>query len=248
MKVNFITRTSVSNEQRGVNAGINRALGLPVHQGSGRLAVVGGGPSIADHIETLRAWDGEVWAVNGTIDWCIRHSLDAAFYTIDASPQPNWPYALKGVKRAVISVECDPSMFAHLQGARIEVMEREEVGPTSAAAAAALGLICGYREIVFFGCESSFGESTHAYAAANVTDWMDIEVGGKHFRTKPEFADQAATLAAVIRECPQVYSERSGGLLAAMIERGADYEVVEMSDQLWGGPLKKAEWMAQVGA
>lgn len=194
------------------------------------------------------AWDGQIWAVNGTIDWCIKNGIDAAFYTIDASPQPDWPYALDGVKRAVISVECDSSMFSHLSGAKIEVMEREEVGPTSAAAAAALGLISGYREISFFGCESCFGEGTHAYPAAKVTDWMDVEVGGRIFRTKPEFADQAITLATVIRECPQVYKDRSGGLLGAMIEHGPEYDVVEMSDQLWGSPKAKADWMAQVGA
>jgi hypothetical protein len=235
VKVEFRSRASVSNERRAINAQQNRALGLPVHTGAGRLAVIGGGPSINQHIEELRAFDGQIWAVNGTIDWCIKHGIDAAFYTIDALAFRGWTYPLTGIKRAVISIECDPTLFAHLSGAQIETLERDEVGPTSAAGASALGITAGYRDIVFYGCESNFGEQSHAYSSPDVPDWILIDVGGKQFRTKPEFADQARLISKVINVAPHIYSDRSGGLLAAMIQHGEDYDVIEMADRLWGG-------------
>ncbi len=61
-----------------------------------------------------------------------------------------------------------------------------------------------------------------------------VRVGGKDYRTKPEFLEQARIMSEVIRTIPTFYSERSGGLLRAMVEHGWDYELVDMSDDVLG--------------
>lgn len=235
MKIHWASRASVSNEDRDANALQVGALGLPAHVAAPgrRLAVVGGGPSIAGHVDELRAWDGEIWAVNGTVNWCVDHGIDAAFYTIDASPAENWTCRLDRITRAVLSVECAPSLIEALSAADISLLPKDEVGPTSAAGATLHGINSGYREIHFFGCESSFGSDTHAYSTHPVADWIVAEVGGDRYRTKPEFAEQAQVLSEAIRMAPDVFLDRSGGLLSAMVQYGTEYDVYAVSNDLF---------------
>lgn len=234
MRISWLAHGSVSNEVRAANAVQVAALGLPAHKAGPerRLAVIGGGPSIAAHVDELRGWKGDIWAVNGTVNWCIDNGIDAAFYTIDASPAENWTCPLTRIKRAVLSVECAPSLIHALQGAAIELLPKAEAGPTSAAGATIHALDSGYREIHLFGCESSFGDETHAYDTHPVIDWIIVEIGGRRFRTKPEFTQQAEVLAGAVRMAPDVFFDRSGGLLGAMVKHGPDHDVYEASPHL----------------
>lgn len=235
MNVTFVSYASVSNEVRDANAQIVKGLGLPEYRGSGPLAIVGGGPSIDEHIDELRNWPGTIWAVNGTINWCLDHGLfDAYFYTIDAAPIENWVYDLSRIRRATLAPDCSPSLFERLKGADISLLPLPDGGPTSAAAADWLSIQVGHHPITWFGCESSFGEnSTHAYAAFSISEWIKVRVGDKEFSTKPEFVEQAKIMAEVIRAAPNVYSEKSGGLLRAMVEHGMEYEVTGISEKLF---------------
>ena len=230
MAVTFAFIASITNERRDANAVINKKLGLPEHRGSGRLAIVGGGPSLDRNIDELHAFDGQVWAVNGTINWCLENGIDAAFYTIDAQPVRNWTYDLSRIKRAVLSIDCDPSLFDALSGAEVSTLPVPDGGPTSAAAADFLSIQSGYTHISFFGCESNFGESTHAFTSHPINEWIVVRVGGNDYRTKPEFLEQAKIISEVIRTFPDFYEDRSGGLLGAMVEHGPDYELIEISE------------------
>lgn len=227
--IHFVSVASVSNERRNENARYIKTLGLPYAKGAGRLAVVGGGPSINAHVNELRSWDGEIWAVNGTVNWCLDRGIDAAFYTIDAQPIENWVYDLSRIKRAVLCDDCDPSVVGALKGAAISLVPYPDGGPTSAAAADLLSIQCGYTSVTWFGCEGSFGDNTHAFDSFPVSDWIVVRIGGTDYRTKPEFLDQAKIMSEVIRTIPNVYSERSGGLLAAMVEHGPEYELIDLA-------------------
>jgi len=241
MKVSWVSVATVSNAQRDANAQIVKTLGLPFHKGAGRLAIVGGGPSINSHLDELKAWDGAIWAVNGTINWCLSHAIEAAFYTIDALPPGKWFYDLSRVKRAVLASDCNPELIRGLlsQGAKVELLPIPDGGPTSAAAADVLSLQAGYTNITWFGCEGSFDEGTHAFASAEIPDWIDVDIGGQRYRTKPEFVGQSTIMAEVIRKFPQAYSERSGGLLRAMVEHGADHDVYQVSNSLYAKMIPK---------
>lgn len=228
--ITFAFIASVSNAVRDANAKTNKALGLPVHSGSGRLAVVGGGPSIRHHIEELQTWVGTVWAVNGTINWCLDHGIDAYFYTIDAQPVRNWVYPLNRIKRAVLAIDCDPSLFERLRDAEVTTLSPSDGGPTSANSADFMAIESGYQGgVTFFGCESSFEETSHAFESSEITDWIVVRVGGADFYTKPEFLEQAKVMSEVIRAFPDFYTDRSGGLLSAMVEHGMDYELMAVS-------------------
>ncbi len=232
MGITFAYFPSITNEARDANAVENKKLGLPEHRGSGPLAIVGGGNSINDHIEELKAWPGEIWAVNGTINWCLDHGIDAVFFTVDAQTAEVWPYDLSKVRRAALSIDCAPSMFAALKNAEVTTLPEPDGGPTSANSADLISQQAGYVGVTYFGCEGSFLDTTHAYKASAIEQWVIVKVGDDLFRTKPEFLEQSRIMAEVIRALPQFYSERSGGLLRAMVEHGMEYELMEVSDAL----------------
>lgn len=235
-KILWESAPTVSEDERRANSKVIEALGLPKHQGAGRLAVVGGGPSIRDHIDEIRSFE-TVWAVNGAINWCEDQGINAWFYTADAAPMANWTYDLSRVRRAVLTPDCSPELVEHLRkhGAAITLTGPLQSGPTSANASDWLSIDAGYTQVVYFGCEGSFAEDkrTHAFESFPIPDWQIVEVGGAYYRTKAEFVSQSIMLANVIREFPSVFSERSGGLLRAMIEHGPDYDVVMVSNSLY---------------
>lgn len=236
VKIHWESAPTVSQAGRDANAEIIKTLGLPEHRGSGRLAVVGGGCSIAEHVAELQNWDGAIWAVNGAINWCIDHDIDAWFYTADAAPMAKWAYDFSRVKRAALAPDCSPELVHYLleRGAEVTLTAPIESGPTSVNASDYLSLRAGYRPMTYFGCEGSFADGvTHAFESSPIPDWMDVDVGGAHFRTKAEFVSQAIMLSNTIREIPEVYSEKSGGLLRAMIEHGHDYDVYAVANSLY---------------
>jgi hypothetical protein len=235
-KIHWVSEPTVSDGGRAANAVAILALGIPKHEGAGRLAVIGGGPSIRDHVDELRAWDGAIWAVNGTINWCIDHGIDAWFYTADASPPSNWSYDLTRVKRAVLAPDCSPEMVGLLQGvgAEITLTAPLQSGPTSVNASDYLSIDAGYSHITYFGCEGSFEpKSTHAFLSASIPDWLAVELGGEQYRTKAEFISQSIMLSNTINSFPTVYAEKSGGLLSAMIKHGPDHDVFMVSNTLY---------------
>jgi hypothetical protein len=235
-KIRWSSEPTVSEGERLVNAKIIAALGLPKHRGAGRLAIVGGGPSIREHVAELRAWYGTIWAVNGAINWCIDNGIDAWFYTADSSPIANWTYDLSRVRRAVLAPDCSPEMVEHLQtfGAEITLTAPLESGPTSANASDFLSIDAGYDKVVYYGCEGSFDyDDTHAFASFPIPDWVVVELGGERYRTKAEFISQSIMLSNILTAFPQVYSEKSGGLLRAMVEHGPDYDVYMVSNNLF---------------
>jgi hypothetical protein len=236
-KIHWISAPTVSEDERRVNFKVIEALGLPKHKGAGRLAVVGGGPSIRQHADELRAWDGAVWAVNGAINWCIDQGIPAWFYTADSSPMSNWTYDLSRVRRAVLAPDCSPELVAYLQerGAEITLTAPLESGPTSANASDFLSIDAGYTHVTYFGCEGSFDRvaGTHAFASFPIPDWLVIDVGGEHYPTKAEFISQSIMLANTINSFPAVFAEKSGGLLSAMIKHGPDHDVYMVSNELF---------------
>jgi hypothetical protein len=240
VKIHWTSAPNVSQDERDANAKVIETLALPKHRGGGRLAIIGGGPSIHSHLEELKAWDGAIWAVNGAINWCIDNDIKAYFYTADASRKANWVYDLSRVRLAVLAPDVSPELVAYLQenGADISLTAPIQSGPTSVNASDYLALQCGYRDMTYFGCEGSFAEpemdaNTHAFASFPIPDWIIVEVGGEYFKTKPEFVSQSIMLANIIKAFPRLFSEKSGGLLRAMIQHGPAYDVVMVSNTMY---------------
>lgn len=189
-----------------------------------RLAVVGGGPSINKHVETLRNWPGDIWAINGAFGWCRDHGIDAYLFACD--PHPIVERWAQGAKKAILANTVQPSVFEMLKDADVTVFDADGrpdgiVGfGFTATCAPHLGFRMGYLAgITFFGCESCYNVGgSHAYMDEGRTEEMLLETAdGDEFLTAPDYYLQANKLAEQIRDLPEYLSEESGGLLRALI-------------------------------
>lgn len=218
MKIAFKPLHCVPVETLERNRAHTRTLGLPT-LGEARhpwLAVVGGGPSVAGHIDELREWPGEIWAINGAYKFLRDHGVLAAFFTID--PQPGIAAMSGSIDCGVLATSCDPSAFAAAYHAHIETVELDDYpcGPTTASTAPIIALRRGHKMVSFFGCEGNFGATTHAYENRDVK-LLEVVCNGKTFRTNPQMLQQSEYLAEQIRVAPHVLVDRSGGLLSAFV-------------------------------
>ena len=93
----------------------------------------------------------------------------------------------------------------------------------------------GYRQTVFFGCEGSFSERSHAYMdEQELQDFRFIvQCGGKQYLTAPDLYMLTTQMAALLRlSINDAFTERSGGLLRALIAC-PDHEIVKVSRALF---------------
>lgn len=231
----------------------NRRLRLPRMGSLGpaapSLAVVGGGPSVVDHLPALRAWDGEIWAINGTWRWFRDRGVASTLYTIDPV------YAVDGEAfvpnvRVLLSDTCHPNvvkMFvdcgAHVEMAWLGADDGECLpGCTAAATAPTLAAARGHKHVTLFGCEGSFADDAETHVFKDERGFkppsMRVRVGGETFLTRPDFILQTEWLAAIARAVPSFLSAAPGGFLPALIEAG-DYDVTHISPDI-AMALKKA--------
>ena len=246
MKIDFYPAASPWDEDIDRNRAYALGLGLPrindaKPEARPPLALVGGGPSIVQHVNELRAWPGEVWAINGAAQWCREHGIDAALFTIERQPATDlYRRYTEGVTRAVLATICRPELFDFLLAnhADIRVFDLHQhggygCGTSTATAAPIVAFSMGHHPVHLFGCESSWRAEPHAYGGEPAVDKdMLVACGGTLYRTTPAFAMQAQVLAHLIRELSGQIVDRSGGLLAAMAEHGAIYDILQISPAL----------------
>jgi hypothetical protein len=233
MGVVFRSEPCVSVEEMSRNAAHTRTLGFPSVEYAGDVAVVGGGPSLADHLDELRACKGPIWAINATWQWLKERGVKATFFTVDPKPQA-W-LKLEPGESALVATVGSAELFASLSAGYVRTfdlgMNDVNCGVTSATAAPHLAIKMGHASVTFFGCDSSFkGFESHVYPVDLPDDLMVVGVGERGFATKPEFVMQAEDLAALCRELPTVCKNRSDGLMAAMIEN-PEWDVVGVKER-----------------
>lgn len=186
------------------------------------VAVVGGGPLL--DLEAVRNWPGDIWAINYTADFLLERGIDCAFFTTD--PYPN--FKTTAAKRLLAS-HCDPSVF----DGDVQVFDlSDEVdggvlgGASTATRAPMLSVQMGYPGAVFFGCESCFGKTSHIDRDCERTkaSLVIVRADGRDWTTSPQMLLQAQELGWFIQNT-EVFQERSGGLLRAMV-KDDQWEVV----------------------
>jgi hypothetical protein len=212
--------------------------GLPVLQEvprGKRLAIVGGGPSLASHVAELQDWDGDIWAINGTWLWCRDHEIDATMFSID--PLPGLADVAKHCTNAILATCCDPAVFDAMRGEDVVIFDMRldgtRNGPTSLSTAPIVGIMAGYSDFVLFGCDSSWDGNTHIYKDEEVPYKMVVRVGNCSFVTEPEFLLQAEFLAQMARECPAFVEIRSGGLVSALVAN-PEWQCTHLTPELNG--------------
>ena len=223
-----------------------------------QLALVAGGPSINQHVDTLKAWDGEIWAVNGAYRWCRDHGIEATLLAID--PHEIVLRWAEGAHKAILGNTCMPEVFELLRDADVRQFRLGMgaiVGMSSTATTVPhLAAYAGASHVTFFGCESSFTGDSHAYQArlneliaegmhADRDDHVVITCGGSDYLTVPDFYRQAGELAGFINAFPEFLAEESGGLLRAMVENERRHHIKWIAEPFAKGLQPVPKPMAQ---
>lgn len=245
-----------------------RGLGLPLFKTrpptNERLAVCGGGPSLAGKLEELKTFD-EVWAVNGTARWLRDRGTPAKFFSVD--PQPELVDYIRGVPEAVLGMCCHPTVWTHFERENLRVFDvHDENGDwltgrgwsSTVSFAPLLAAQAGYAGgLWFFGCDSSFEVAVDSMSAdyAEVTvgkthvdrdetalhvDQVLIRAAGGVYRTNLMMMVQAEALSDLLREYPMFLHNASDGLVAAMLE-DREWEVTHLSKSLYDANLKRQQ-------
>lgn len=231
MKLKIIAKCCVDSETMEENARISPDL--PEPKGEGPLALVGGGLSLSEHIDELRAWPGDIWAINQTAEWCRGQGIDCYFFTVDPSDRTHRFCSGK----AVVHAHCDPRTFAAAD--ECYKTTGSIPGPSTIVAGCHLGIKAGYEKIYVFGADSSYGETSHLYRDEPVKGLIRVQCGDESFLTKLELLLQAERLAEVIRTIPDFFKNKSGGLLNALVEHG-DYDVTHGCPEIHRTMYKEA--------
>lgn len=233
-RINIETQPILSLEVMKQNAQRNADQplldrGLPHKR---KLAVCGGSPSLADHLDELKSWDGEIWSVNWTAEFLQSHGIESTMFTVD--PQP---FVVRA-RDALLASACDPTLFDQFAG-RVRMFHMIEThedghpgGITSALRAPAIAFYLGYTNVSFFGCDSSFTEVSHVDRNESEDHQLIVRAGGDDYRTTPGLMVQSQNLAQLITTCSAAFHNQSAGLLKAMIENPETWEVVGVSAAL----------------
>lgn len=204
-------------------------------------AVVGAGPSLESKLPILRNWAGDIFAVNDTAGYLSDNGISSYLYMMDASNEK-----VRGgvnIKGAVMATRCNPVNFIYkdirtwdmlddvcLPGKFIGV----EGGGSAPCRAPHLFLRMGYRGIAFFGCDSSFYDTTHLSGvrpeARNFL--IIVRVKKTDYITNAAMFMQAQWLSERIIKHPKYLLNFSDGLLKAMIENPGAWEIVAVGDDL----------------
>lgn len=203
-----------------------------------RLAVVGGGPSIVDRLDEIREYS-DIWAINGACGFLREHGIESTLLTLD--PCDFLAPRVVGAKKALLATRCHPDVFRTLEGADITVFDAvndTENGLWASCSTVTvvfhLATVLGFRKSVFFGCEGSYSERTHAYMdEAELQDYrFVVECGGKQYLTAPDLYMLTTQMALFFRRSiNESFTERSGGLLRALIEC-EEHDIVQVSPLL----------------
>lgn len=198
----------------------------------GRLAVVGGGPLVLNDLDTLKSWDGDIWAINYTAAWLRGHGIESVMFTVDPLPfDPRFD-------KAIVASTCHPELIGSV--AQVECFDalsdegfsKIAGGSFSASCACLVALHMGYTEISWFGCEGNFQDTDHVDRHEAYQELVIVRAGGEEYLTEPSYLIQCGELLQFFARFPDLCKNRSHGLLEAMQRHPDTWEVVAVSAAL----------------
>jgi hypothetical protein len=224
------------------------------------LAVVGGGPSIKQHLDELIDWPGHIWGINQSASWLIKNGVKAPVIMFTVDPDPRMSLMTEGVTYALLGASCHQDLFAKFDKENVKTFltrapkgseehlepqpepKVELFGPSSVTRIFMPAAMLGYKDITFFGCEGSIDETTLegnatrndyalGYRSHDNLRLMIIKAGGKEYLTTPDYYITTNHLVKVMRAYPKL-KEKSGGMLRGILQNPDDWSCVAVSDDL----------------
>jgi hypothetical protein len=239
-----------SARQKHIDAAARRDIPRCVFRSrrKGKVAVVASGPSVADYVDTLKAWDGEIWGINGAFGWMLHRGIKpTAFIGID--PEEILVDYLKDPtippKDATyyLAAQVHPAVFDHLKdhNVRLWFQADGEVklpdganpvpgGSTCLGRAPYLAYMLGWEDIHLFGGDSSFTHKTHVYGGVPPEKGSGLvlsEVDGVVYKTQRNMIAQATELAEIATNFPGTISFYGDGLMQALVSNVKKSGIVE---------------------
>jgi hypothetical protein len=231
-KISFIGKSPVDDGRLSKNRETNRGRGLSLGSASCALAVVGGAPSVANYLDELREFDGEIWAVNGTWRYLKENGIESTFYSIDPHPTAILNMA-KCATKAVLACCVDPAVFDAIDNVSLACIGEDEIQhfTTSAATAPMIAAKRGHKHVTFYGCDGSFQDGKTHVDKSVKQNLMWVECGGEEFVTSPQMLMQTESIFAMADKFPQYITVRGDGFLSALVKE-KDYTVTHVSPAL----------------
>lgn len=170
--------------------------------------------------------------MNYVAGWLNKQGIPATFITIDCQP---FDMSRIGGHAAILPTSCHPDLPGAFDDVRyFDTIETHDNGlcggTTTATRAPHLATILGFCDVTFYGCEGSYLADTHINEHREYEDEIIVQCG-KDYRTTPEYLLQAQNLGEFIRHFPEMFKEKSGGLLSEMVS-GKPWEIVAVSGAL----------------
>ena len=239
---------AASVEERVANAASSWARGLPrfvdlpeCQLGRfGRAALVSGGPSAVEHLETIRKFETVV-ACGSAHDWLVGHGIVPA-YCVIFDPKDDharfYKEPMRGVTYLVAST-CHPSVFDALAQCEVRIWHpfddlphvlynnepRVGGGSTATLRAIALAHIMGLRELHMFGFDSCYmGGLEHAYPyVQDRPEAFQINYNGHTFMVTPQLLAQAHEFLSMYHDHQHEISCKiyGNGLIATMLRESS---------------------------
>ena len=243
MRFESIQGRCVLNDE-GCRNNVNSALkrGLRVcgwaPKRTGRVAIVGSGPSVLDYLDELRSWPGEIWAVNGAYRFLLDKGIHVHTF-IGLDP-------VEGLKEYVtprdpmtaflLSSVCHPTVFDELKDADVWIWHSKQGdfeyppgsdvvggGTTCLTRAPFLAHMLGWRDIVLFGADSSFTQKNYCYELGTFKEDSNLErfkvqIGDQVFETDSNMIKQVPVFGVMQTIFNGLLTFRCNGLLKAFLE------------------------------
>lgn len=180
---------------------------LPAH--GEHVAIVGGGPSVKDNLEDIRARKAAgqtIASLNGAYHYLVRHGIEPDWQIVmDPRAEEENVRFVRGVhaKRLFLSSQCDPSLFEAVNGSAVTVFHNathiavDSIEPQGrpmhligggsyvGLAAMALAYCEGYRNFHLYGYDSSYSDGQHHAYEQKLNDGqnvLDVHVAGRDFK------------------------------------------------------------------
>ncbi len=226
---------------------------------NGKVAVVGSGPSVTEYVDVLRAWDGEIWGINGSFAW-MRHRGVKPTGFVGLDPEPVLLDYLADIPYDVVyymATQVHPSVLDHLAGKNVQLWFNSDrdvkfphgailvPGGTSCMGRAPyLACMLGWQAVHLFGCDSSFTHKTHVHGGDIPPNFCFVESCGQLFKTTRVMFHQACDLVVLVQNFPGTIAVHGTGLFQTMcmdVQRSGIFEALEAEETAILGHLNRRE-------